>query len=228
MKIQELMLNQNLPYQVIANEYLKLYNKLKGKDFKAILLFDLDEVLALLTEDWLDAYNVIYKDNLKPHHLDIWDTHKKVKPECGFKIYDILKHPGLFRNLKPTAHSQEVLQRLVNDDYEIFIVSDSPVGNSFCDGVESIGNPADDKRKWVWEQFPMINPRNIALTGEKFMIHGNVLVDDKPATYDLFTSIGRDVILVDQPYNQGIQTDLRAKDLLEVEKHIRNLFEKQQ
>ncbi len=72
----------------------------------------------------------------------------------------------------------------------------------------------------------MINPRNIALTGEKFMIHGNVLVDDKPATHNLFTEMGRDIILIDQPYNRNIQAERRAIDLLEAEKHIYDMFEK--
>ncbi len=145
--------NQQIPYHVLAEQYLRLYNQLKGKDFKAILLFDLDEVLALLMQDWADVYNFHYDDNKKVEDFDKWETDQIVKPECGMKVYDFLKHPGLFRYLKPTPHSQEVMQRLVDNDYEIFIVSDSPTGHSHCEGIETLGNPADDKRNGFGNNF---------------------------------------------------------------------------
>lgn len=191
-----------------------------------VILFDMDDVLADFISPWISLYNKEYNDNLLPEHITDWNTTQFVKPECGKKIYDYLKTPGIFRNLSVRPYAQECIQNLIQKDFSIFIVSDSPQGHSFCDYQNNplfVGNPADDKRKWLAEHFPMIKQENIIFTGQKWMISGDVIVDDKPATFLEFQKRNRHAVLIDQPYNRHIETPYRAFTLQEAEKMILDL-----
>jgi len=215
-----------------VKEFNKLFlaqlNAIEGTNYKGIIKWDMDDVLAKFDIGFLEHYNAMYDDNLKPDDMYDWDMTKYVKPECGSKIYDLLRIPGLFRYLKPAPHSQEVIQRLSDDDYLILIVSDSPAGHAYCQYMKdplNISNPADDKRMWLKEHFPMIPQNHIWLGGTKHFIKGDVLVDDKPATYEKYESLGLGAILIDRPYNQHIDTSYRAKNLLEAEEMIHEIID---
>lgn len=205
-------------------EFLKTYNSLHKSNYKGVLLFDMDDVLADLGTDWLNVYNEYYQDNLTPSHLTSWDTSNIVKAECGDNIYKLLKEEGLFSDLKPTEYSQDVMSNLIDNNFEVFLVSDSPKGYSYFDGVATKGNPADDKRAWAKKHFPFIKEKNIIFTSEKYLVQGNILVDDKPQTYHLFKKINRNILLMDRPYNRDIVSDSRVLNMKEVEKRIKEKY----
>ncbi|MGM9927447.1 MAG: hypothetical protein ACI35P_05790 [Bacillus sp. (in: firmicutes)] len=205
------------------NLFLQRLNSVLGTNYIGTLLIDMDDVLADFGEAWLQLYNELYDDNLSKSSITQWDLAPLVKPECGHKIYDLMKHPGLFRYLKPMPYAQEVVQRLHDARYNIMIVSDSPMGHAFCDYQKNsslIANPADDKRAWLLEYFPMIPKQNVIFGSQKYYVRGDVLIDDKPETYEICTALGQDVILMDQPYNKHIPAKMRAHNLLEVEQFI--------
>ncbi|NGY89268.1 hypothetical protein F6Y05_40585 [Bacillus megaterium] len=107
---------------------------------------------------------------------------------------------------------------------EVIVVSDSPSGTSYKETVNldcinedhkidfPHSNPADDKRAWLKEHFNFAK-EDIIFTSRKELVMGQILIDDKPATYEKFKMLNRNIILIDAPYNQHIQTDWRAKDL---------------
>lgn len=197
------------------------------KKHRATILVDMDEVLANMIPMWLYEYNMSYDDNLNLDMVTDWDTSKLVKPECGKKVYELLKTPGLFRYLEVLPHAQEVIQRLLDADFEVVIVSDSPKGHAYCqrhDDPMNFGNPTDDKREWLLDNFPMIPSSNVVFTSQKWRVMGDLLIDDKPETFEIFQELGRDVLLVDMPYNQHIQTPARIRTLLDAEKYIYDKF----
>lgn len=208
----------------VRESYLQKLNELQHTNYRGIILMDMDEVLFDMIEDWLYLYNLKFNDTLTKEQILHWDTYRFVKEECGLEIYSLLKHEGLFRNLKPAKYAQEVVQRLMDNGFDIRVVSDSPNGYSYCSGYASKGNPADDKRQALKEHFPMINQKNVIFASEKWYVYGDVMVDDKPSTFETFRNLNRNAILVDQPYNQEITTQYRAKDMLEVEKNIYKFF----
>lgn len=195
--------------------------------YRGTILLDMDDVLAEFLPSWLSVYNEAYDDKLSVTNLTRWKTSDFVKPECGEKIYDLLKNPGLFRYLEPTQYSQEVVRRLVENEFEVVIVSDAPAGHSHCEykpGEKTFGNPTADKKKWLYEYFPEIPSENVIITSQKWRIDGDVLVDDKPSTFELFQEKGKDIILIDMPYNRHIQTNKRAMNILEAEEMIYKKF----
>jgi 5'(3')-deoxyribonucleotidase len=56
------------------------------------------------------------------------------------------------------------------------------------------------------------------------MVYGDVLVDDKPGTFSIFEKLGRDIVLMDAPYNQDIKTKYRAFNLEQVEEMIHDIL----
>lgn len=207
--------------------FLQQLNAVEGTNYRGIVKWDMDDVLAQFDIGFLDHYNRIYNDHLKPKDMYDWDMSKYVKPECGEKIYDLLKIPGLFRYLQPVEHSQKVVQRLIDNNFLLLIVSDSPKGHSHCEmeGLKgNSANPADDKRMWLSEHFPMIPQDHVWFGSKKHFVLGGVLVDDKPATFEKHESLGLDAILIDRPYNQHIKTSYRAHNLLEAEEMIYTIF----
>ena len=196
-------------------------------DCIATLLIDLDEVLVKFNDEWQKAYNEKYGDNLDMSKVNSWDMSKHVKEEVGEDVYLLFKQNGIFRYCRPMEYAYEVLQRLKNAGFEIVIVSDSPRGHAYCDYLASpsnVSNPADDKRKWVEEHLPFIPVENMIFTSQKYRVHGDVLIDDKPGTYEIFSKLGRDIILMDMPYNRHIITDQRVSNLLELESMIYKKF----
>ncbi|WP_050614979.1 5' nucleotidase, NT5C type [Bacillus testis] len=204
-------------------KFIHKVSKVTGKNFRATIMLDMDDVLAQLGAAWIDIYNERYEDQLTTQHMTEWDTSLIVKPECGKKVYELLREPGMFRYLQPTPYSQEVVRRLVERQYNILIVSDAPRGHAHCEfkaNPDFVANPADDKRAWLLEHFPMIPQENVFFGSQKYYVRGDILVDDKPATHDMFTALGLPVILMDQPYNQHIKAKWRAKNMLEAEEMI--------
>jgi 5'(3')-deoxyribonucleotidase len=185
----------------------------------------MDDVLARFDLGFLSIYNEKYQDSLCPDDMFTWDMTQYVKKECGKSVYELLKHPGLFRYLQPTEHSQKVIERLHHAGFLILIVSDSPRGHSHDEALEQYStNPADDKRAWLEEHFPMIPQNCIFFGSQKMFVTGDVLIDDKPETFHYHENIGMECILIDRPYNRDFETTKRAFNLLEAEKMIYDMF----
>jgi 5'-nucleotidase len=66
-----------------------------------IILVDVDSTIADLVPEWLRIYNKIYNDNLTIDDITSWAIHKFAKPECGDKIYDILRMDTLYESVRP-------------------------------------------------------------------------------------------------------------------------------
>ena len=190
---------------------------------KPIVLLDMDDVLADFLEPWIDMYNKDYSDTLEIKTINDWNTSLFVKDECGLKIFDYFKKPGLYRNLPVKPYAIEMVTNLTDLGYEIFIVTDSPMGCTYGEDGWKGSNPADDKRAWLQEHFPMIPTSNFIITGKKWMVTGDILVDDKPTTHEEFLKRGRKSILVDMPYNNHLKTDYRVTNLKEAEEMILKL-----
>lgn len=189
-----------------------------------VILVDMDDVLAEFSETWLSRYNEDYDDNVTVEAFDSWNALSAVKPECGMKIFDYFTEPGIYRRLKPKEGSQEVIAELVEMGAEILIVTDSPKGCSHGDEGWKGSNPADDKRAWLAEHFPMIDLDNVFICRKKWKVQGDILIDDKPATIQKFQEEGRKILAMEMPYNRNMDVELRAKTWGDVREILMNEF----
>jgi 5'(3')-deoxyribonucleotidase len=164
--------------------------------------FDLDRVSADLESKWLIEYNYLWNDNLTLKDWNSWDVSSFVKPECGKKVYDIIKRPGFYADLEPVKYSQYVIDKLVkNDKFEVAFASASPK------------QAYTDKYEWVKKTYPTVNPDNILFVKNKALVNADILIDDGVHNLEVFKGIK---ILYDAPWNRNEDRFVRVKDWIDI------------
>jgi len=167
------------------------------------ILVDLDSIVANLQNEWYKRYNKDWDDDLDPQDIREWDVHKFVKKECGTKMYEYLT-PELFESLKPIPGAVEALTKLHWDEHDITFVTASP---EHC---------ADAKVAWVKKYFPMFTRKDIIIAHKKWMVKGDVFIDDSPDNLKAYHQHWpkAKLITIGYPYNYEVKdfVDLRAGD----------------
>ena len=78
--------------------------------------------------------------------------------------------PGFFRDLPVTNGAQDAVERLLDAGCQIAVCTSPSLANPTC---------ASDKLWWIERHFPVLSER-VIITIDKTLVHGDVLVDDKP------------------------------------------------
>lgn len=78
-----------------------------------VIGLDVDDVLLDLVGQWLTEYNEEWSDTLDKKDLHEWDFTKFVKPECGKRVYRLLK-PEMYDRIKPLDGAVEFVQEIRN------------------------------------------------------------------------------------------------------------------
>lgn len=186
------------------------------------ILVDIDDTLNQFASTFWGIYNEVYEEDQDYTQVDSWNLQDYARDDIH--VYDLLKHPGIFRNI-PLKEYATMFMKSLYENYHVYIVTDSPSGTSYCQRKDGhFSNPADDKRKWVMEHFPFFPQDQLIFCSHKWMITGDLLIDDKPAMFDKFNELGRKCILIDMPYNQHIQTKWRAKNLKDAERMVQEIL----
>lgn len=188
-----------------------------------IVLLDMDDTINHFLERFWEIHYNVYGEYVDPTKINDWDLAKFTKR--GSDVYDLLNYPGLYRELRPKEDVDAVIRNL-EEKYNVFLVTDTPSGTSHCDVEKSFSNPTADKRKWVQQHFPFLDSSKMIFSSHKWLIQGDVLVDDKPQTFLEFQKRGRNVILADAPHNKHIETEFRACTVKEMEQMIDYLIDK--
>lgn len=136
-----------------------------------IVHIDSDGCLADIARHWCDLYNYRYNDTMAIDHFLNYDKLEDFsKPECGTRIYDIIKEPGFFADLTPTEDAVACLDRLnSNPKVDCYVLTDYS-GNAEI---------AHGKIRFYEKYFPFFDTRKIIMCKPKFLVIGNVLIDDK-------------------------------------------------
>ncbi len=149
----------------------------------AILLIDLDDTVADLTGKVLDLYEEDTGIRLDPNKLTSWEENGRV-----FKDYYLQK--GIYLELDVMPNAVEVLESL-SKQHRIFFVTAAPTPESSC-----------EKKQWVDKHFPFIGQMNVITTRDKYLINGDLLLDDSPIFLPSFKGIR---VLVDKPHNSELE-----------------------
>lgn len=162
-----------------------------------IVLSDLDGVGA----DW-DARFDWHITNNWGHVPGIPLNHERT----AFNFYDgqpddvvaaikaIMDYPGFYAELEPIEGWVDAMHGMKDAGHDIFIVTTPWDTNPTC---------ADDKRNWVAKYLGEEWRRRVIITSDKTMIHGDILVDDKPEIHGILTPTWEQIIF-DQPTNQHV------------------------
>lgn len=170
---------------------------------RKVIAIDQDQVLADLLSGWLDKYNQLYNDDLKPDDIKSWRLSDYVKDNCGNYVYKLLEDYDLFRNLPVIEHSQYVVERL-NYRHDVYITT----------SATSIKGSLAAKVEWINEHFPFIPDSNIVLCGDKSIIHADIMIDD--GIHNLRKFKGERKLLFDAPHNRNNNEFERVNNWLEI------------
>src|SRR3990167_7352300 len=138
----------------------------KKKDF----LVDMDGVLVNLISGWLALYRDQTGDNVTPEMITEWRVKKFVKyPD---KLSKILNKCFFFYEAQPNKDVIEWFTKLLNDDrFRITILTQAPI---------DAPTAAFDKRLWMQKWFPTFNVHNMIFAHNKYMVNGDLIIDDNP------------------------------------------------
>jgi 5'-nucleotidase len=131
------------------------------------IIVDMDEVMADPMGDMIAWYEAEYGLEINYEKMLAGSWILGFPEEHQTMVRERLKSPGFFRHLPVMKDCAEVL-REINKRYELFIVS----------AAMEFPNSLKDKYEWLADYFPFIGWKQIALCGDKKLVHGDHMIDD--------------------------------------------------
>lgn len=131
----------------------------------------------------------------------------------GKKIYDLpearhmrayLFEPGWFADLEVMTNAPQVIEAL-QANYEIFIVT----------AAQEFPYCLADKHAWLTQHFPFISWKNYVMCGDKSIVTGDYMIDDKISNLDKFDGVGLLYNAADNMFQDSAYS--RVDNWLEVE-----------
>lgn len=162
---------------------------------KLRILVDMDNIIVDMTPKWLEMYNRDHDDNVTIDDLKTWHIVNHVKG--GNKIYDYLYAEGFFLNVPAVGGALLRLEELHESGHHVCIVS----------APSHPGNSASDKITWVRKHMPWMNKRDIFLCHNKYMVKGDVFIDDSPDNIQAYRAHWPEakIMTIAYPFNQEVR-----------------------
>lgn len=151
------------------------------------IFVDMDDVLADTFGKHIEWYNRDFNLNLKREDIVSGEVYENVPEQHKKSIWKHLSTPRFFYELEPLPGSIEVMEELYNK-HEVYIAT---AATQF---------PASLKEKcdWLAKYFPFIDWQHQIMCGNKFILKGDLLIDDR--TYNLDSFEGN-TLLFSNPHN---------------------------
>lgn len=185
---------------------------------KCKVFCDLDEVLWDLLPHWIEYNNQLHEiyssnyDLLSTNYFiyDTWEFQNKFSSQhTKDNFFRILDSSIFWQSIKTTPNRIATLNELNNNsDIDLYIVTSTDWRH---------GSKID---RFV-KLFPFIKNNQIILCHDKWVLDGDIWIDDKPETLEKCSKKGN-VIKVSKPYNELAHCDLYINDFAEL--HMNNIF----
>ena len=193
---------------------------------KIRIFCDIDDTLWDLLPHWIEHNNILYDEqstfvpltsNPKIKYrtpvqklstdlniYDDWNLRKYfLKEEYADTFFSLLTDNELWSTLRvPTSRIDTLKKMNEHEDIELYIVTSMKVSHSA-------------KLKRFKELFPFIEDRQIITCHDKWVLDGDIWIDDKPETLIKCSEKGK-VIKINKPYNQNVFCDLSVNDFSEL------------
>ncbi|MCA0132748.1 5' nucleotidase, NT5C type [Winogradskyella alexanderae] len=166
------------------------------------LFVDMDDVLADTYAKHVELYNIEHNAQLSVKALTNGEVWQNVPEEHQDSIRKHVRQNGFFIDLEPKKDSQKVMEALCQK-HEVYIAT----------AATQFPNSLKEKSDWLDQHFPFIDWQYRILCGHKFILRGDLLIDDR--AYNLKKFEG-DTLLFDSPHNQEETDYKRVFNWLEV------------
>jgi len=172
-----------------------------------IALLDIDDVLADTVPAWLKLYNRKYKQKLRKEDILDWNIAKYTVPECGDKIYDLLKSKSLYKQIKPLPDALEGVNLLRNTGFTIvYATGGKPEYSAY-------------KQEWLINNGFFQREDRYIQTASKHLIRSHLIIDDN---YDNICKSQAFGLLFNCPWNQQYDFKNRMMGWNEIIKVIKD------
>jgi len=152
-----------------------------------IVFVDMDEVMADTYTAHIERYNKKFGASLTKEECMGFEVWQKVPETRKDSIWEHYYEEGFFRSLAPIADSIEVLQELTKK-HQVYVAS----------AAMQFPNSLLEKHQWLDKHFPFIHWRNRILCGDKKILRGDILIDDRSHNLEHFK--GRPLLFT-SPHN---------------------------
>ncbi len=160
-----------------------------------IILVDQDGVLANYQKRLLEIWREEHPEKIwiPIEELTEHDTDKNYPPEYHNLLEEISIRNKFFGSLEPIAGGKVALEHLLALGHDVRICTAPKRNHRYC---------VPEKFAWVEEHLGKKWAERIILTRDKTLVHGDILIDDKPNITGIATPTWKH-IFYDQPYNRA-------------------------
>lgn len=142
----------------------------------AIVLMDMDGPLAdfeAAVPKFLEMRGLPVIPKLARNGKSSRDQYDEAFPGMGMSsvIREIVNSSGFYQGLDLVEGAKEALLDLESEGHDVFICTSPMIGSDHC---------ASEKFRWVDYHLGRRWTEQLIITKDKTMVHGDVLVDDKP------------------------------------------------
>ena len=162
------------------------------------IFIDMDDVICDFITELCDRLHKKYNKKVTPSQITTWT----LSDHIGNDWLEIIQEPGYFKSLKPIDGAIDTINKLIEENREVFIIT-SPM-NEYS---------VFEKYLWVKEYLPFFPINNLILVGNKgdilSKINNGILFDDCPEYLEKFNGI---TVTMDKPYNWNVKSDFRVSN----------------
>ena len=177
------------------------------------ILVDMDDVLENFTECWVEYLNARYGTVVSITDITEWDMSHAFPTLSREQIYSAEFEDDFWDGFKPVPGAARVLEKLISEGHEIFIVT-----------ATSYQNVKAKMDRALFRFYPFLKWEQVVITSCKQMVKGDVLIDDGP--HNLVNGeYGK--ILFSANHNRSVEADsigaVRAENWDDVYREIQKM-----
>lgn len=162
------------------------------------ILIDMDDTIENLGEAWVHLLNKKYGTEVNWLDIRKWDMQLSFPTLTEKQIYEVLNEESLWDTVTVKEGAAARIQELMEQGHEVFIVTSSWY-TTIVPKVE----------RCLFKYLPFLSWHQVIVTSHKYLIKGDILVDDNPENFVNGDYFG---ILFNAPHNTDF--DESSRDLV--------------
>jgi 5'(3')-deoxyribonucleotidase len=152
---------------------------------------DIDDTCWDLMSHWLDAYNKITNEQVKPKDIHSWEIDEYVLDSKW--LWYVLKQPEFWHTIKTPPKTQIKSIKWIYDNFDTYFITDT-----------NYKIPRDKFDKF-FEIYDFVSLDKLIICKNKGMVKVDILIDDNPHTIENANIPIK--IMLDKPWNQDKMLD---------------------
>lgn len=175
------------------------------------ILVDQDEVLCKWVDRILLWYNIDKRkeaqdrgeqwEDVQISDISCWDMKTNLGPASEVYIRSYMRYPNFYADLEPIPGAISGMEKLLAN-HDVLVTTAVPK----CAGLAYEG-----KKEWLRKHIPSFPLNNLCGISRKDILDGDILFDDGLHNIIPFWKKGKDVVVMDRPWNRNFPEEKEMK-----------------